>query len=231
MLLVQLTVLLDEEPKLRLEDVPMMTVMETKSTSTSFPLGAITTGEDKGIGGDRGWVSASILYGHSNPKTNSFSLTPGVALLPQQGGKLLSSNRCAFNPREKKLQRLTMGYSTNNEQSIGSHILSIIRMLVSKKRPNRNWNEYNSNPLTRNNWSVSLVPAAAVIPAPTGYIKVVAVKKLVVGFRPGWAALLYDMYCLDWVLPSGKLSCCLLSAAGNQDFYFEKIRGLKHAFA
>ncbi|PWY61822.1 hypothetical protein BO70DRAFT_304627 [Aspergillus heteromorphus CBS 117.55] len=38
---------------------------------------------------------------------------------------------------------------------------------------------YNLNPLTRNNWRASLVPAAAVIPAPIAYIKVVAVKKLV----------------------------------------------------
>ena len=45
-----------------------------------------------------------------------------------------------------------------------------------------NWNEYNLNTLTRNNWRASLVPAAAVIPAPIVYIKVAAVKKLVVGF-------------------------------------------------
>ena len=45
----------------------------------------------------------------------------------------------------------------------------------------RNWNEYNLNPLARINWRASLVPAAAVIPAPIAYIKVVAVKKLVVG--------------------------------------------------
>ena len=32
------------------------------------------------------------------------------------------------------------------------------------------------------NWRASLVPAAAVIPAPIVYIKVVAVEKLVVGF-------------------------------------------------
>ncbi len=38
------------------------------------------------------------------------------------------------------------------------------------------------NPLSRINWRASLVPAAAVIPAPIAYIKVVAVKKLVVGF-------------------------------------------------
>ena len=48
-----------------------------------------------------------------------------------------------------------------------------------------NWNEYNLNPLTRINWRASLVPAAAVIPAPIAYIKVVAVKKLVVGFLVG----------------------------------------------
>ncbi|KAF1980983.1 hypothetical protein K402DRAFT_298236, partial [Aulographum hederae CBS 113979] len=35
-------------------------------------------------------------------------------------------------------------------------------------------------PITRNNWRASLVPAAAVIPAPKAYIKVVAVIKLVV---------------------------------------------------
>jgi hypothetical protein len=45
------------------------------------------------------------------------------------------------------------------------------------------WNEYNLNPLTSNNWRTSLVPAPAVIPAPIAYIKVVAVKKLVVGYR------------------------------------------------
>src|ERR1700710_189613 len=46
-----------------------------------------------------------------------------------------------------------------------------------------NWNEYNLNPLTRINWRASLVPAAAVIPAPVAYIKVVAVKKRVVELR------------------------------------------------
>ncbi len=48
-----------------------------------------------------------------------------------------------------------------------------------------NWNENNLNPLSRNNWRASPVPAAAVIPAPIAYIKVVAVKKLVVGFVGG----------------------------------------------
>ena len=48
-----------------------------------------------------------------------------------------------------------------------------------------NWNENNLNPLTSNNWRASLVPAAAVIPAPIAYSKVVAVKKLVVGSELG----------------------------------------------
>ena len=48
-----------------------------------------------------------------------------------------------------------------------------------------NWNENNLNPLSSINWRASLVPAAAVIPAPIAYIKVVAVKKLVVGFVDG----------------------------------------------
>ena len=48
-----------------------------------------------------------------------------------------------------------------------------------------NWNELNFNLFTSINWRASLVPAAAVIPAPIAYIKVVAVKKLVVGFCRG----------------------------------------------
>ncbi len=45
-----------------------------------------------------------------------------------------------------------------------------------------NWNENDVNILSRINWRASLVPAAAVIPSPIAYIKVVAVKKLVVEF-------------------------------------------------
>lgn len=39
-----------------------------------------------------------------------------------------------------------------------------------------NWNELSINPSARIQWRASLVPAAAVIPAPLAYIKVVAVK-------------------------------------------------------
>ncbi len=44
----------------------------------------------------------------------------------------------------------------------------------------RDWNEINIEALSRIHWRASLVPAAAVIPAPVAYIRVVAVKKLVV---------------------------------------------------
>jgi hypothetical protein len=43
-----------------------------------------------------------------------------------------------------------------------------------------NWNEIVPNHVLRNHWRASLVPAAAVIPAPTAYIMVVAVKTFVV---------------------------------------------------
>ena len=45
-----------------------------------------------------------------------------------------------------------------------------------------NWDECILNYVSSINWRASLVPAAAVIPAPIAYINVVAVKKLVVGF-------------------------------------------------
>ena len=49
----------------------------------------------------------------------------------------------------------------------------------------RDWNEISVKYFSIINWRASLVPAAAVIPAPIAYIKVVAVKKLVVGFLGG----------------------------------------------
>ncbi len=90
------------------------------------------------------------------------------------------------------------------------------------------------------------MPAAAVIPAPIAYIKVVAVKKLVVGFRgPGRSLrFLLDLSCGAWrasvsesdrsaerrVLTDGPcclsgcppaLNCC---GRGVRDVYFEQIR-------
>ena len=90
-----------------------------------------------------------------------------------------------------------------------------------------NWNEYSLKPLTRIYWRASLVPAAAVIPAPIAYIKVVAVKKLGVEFWAWLGGLYIVLYFSGWVFPSGELSCYSFSAMGSQDFYFEKIRVFK----
>ena len=51
------------------------------------------------------------------------------------------------------------------------------------------WNELAPMWCVTNNWRASLVPAAAVIPAPKAYIKIVAVKKLVVGILHGLGGL------------------------------------------
>ena len=55
------------------------------------------------------------------------------------------------------------------------------------------------------------MPAAAVIPAPIAYIKVVAVKKLVVGFLPvsGDPPPVVSIRRLHWHLPGGYV-CTLL---------------------
>ena len=63
------------------------------------------------------------------------------------------------------------------------------------------------------------MPAAAVIPAPKAYIKVVAVKKLVV--EP-WACAAGPLWC---ALTGARLS--FWGAQANQDVYFEKIRVFK----
>jgi hypothetical protein len=71
------------------------------------------------------------------------------------------------------------------------------------------------------------VPAAAVIPAPIAYIKVVAVKKLVVELQVWLDGPLNSEYYLavPYLLVSQRaLYWCAL---GNQDFYLEKIRVFK----
>ena len=75
------------------------------------------------------------------------------------------------------------------------------------------------------------MPAAAVIPAPIAYIKVVAVKKLVVGFLV-WCAWPATVRCVsaDARLPSCRLeNVPALDWVGFaiQNFYFEKIRVFK----
>jgi hypothetical protein len=68
------------------------------------------------------------------------------------------------------------------------------------------------------------VPAAAVIPAPIAYIKVVAVKKLVVGFLLRRVGPHYVRVSDFAWASSRKTVLCLIAWAGVRDFYFEEIR-------
>jgi len=62
-----------------------------------------------------------------------------------------------------------------------------------------NWNEHNLNPLANTIGGQVPVPAAAVIPAPIAYIKVVAVEKLVVGLvRRGRVGGLLGHFLVFW---------------------------------
>jgi hypothetical protein len=74
------------------------------------------------------------------------------------------------------------------------------------------------------------VPAAAVIPAPIAYIKVVAVKKLVVELQAWLGGPLHGVYCLagSYFLVSRR--ALYWRASGNQDFYLEKIRVFKAGY-
>ena len=76
------------------------------------------------------------------------------------------------------------------------------------------------------------MPAAAVIPAPIAYIKVVAVKKLVVGSRvqaggPARAGSLPVLKSCPTCLPALSRGCSSLSVPGGRRVYFEKIRVFK----
>lgn len=71
------------------------------------------------------------------------------------------------------------------------------------------------------------MPAAAVIPAPIAYIKVVEVKKLVVEPWARPAGLPHRMPLARLGLSFWRTPCPSLGVAGNQDFYSEQIRSLK----
>ena len=74
------------------------------------------------------------------------------------------------------------------------------------------------------NWRASLVPAAAVIPAPIGYIKVVAVEKLVVVFLVGWCLCRCGTQVLaDW----GRLPFCGIKWS-CWCFFIDMIAPLRH---
>ena len=71
------------------------------------------------------------------------------------------------------------------------------------------------------------MPAAAVIPAPIAYIKVVAVKKLVVGFLSRTTDRLYTELVSGLTEASSWKTLFLHWFNGVQDFYFEEIRVFK----
>ena len=71
------------------------------------------------------------------------------------------------------------------------------------------------------------MPAAAVIPAPIAYIKVVAVKKLVVGSQFRTDGSPPGVYCRLPNSPSARTGCSSSSVPGGRHVYFEKIRVLK----
>ena len=73
------------------------------------------------------------------------------------------------------------------------------------------------------------MPAAAVIPAPIAYIKVVAVKKLVVGFGTGVArSAARSVTVRPRHLHSRRpVVHFAVRGAGTRDVYFEKIRVFK----
>ena len=68
------------------------------------------------------------------------------------------------------------------------------------------------------------MPAAAVIPAPIAYIKVVAVKKLVVGFLLRMAGPYFVRVSGSALVSSWGTFLCSITWGGIQDFYFEDIR-------
>ena len=76
------------------------------------------------------------------------------------------------------------------------------------------------------------MPAAAVIPAPIAYIKVVAVKKLVVGFLAGASGLaLCAGTWMSLAIFGDILFGIKLSGRGYPSFTVKKLECLKQAYA
>ncbi len=74
------------------------------------------------------------------------------------------------------------------------------------------------------------MPAPAVIPAPIAYIKVVAVKKLVVGFRDQRSPVCREVCTGSSILPSGLLvSAIKLVGLGSGSFTLKKLECSKQA--
>ena len=76
------------------------------------------------------------------------------------------------------------------------------------------------------------MPAAAVIPAPIAYIKVVAVKKLVVGFLVGAIGLtIVLVLVLSLTILGENLSGIRLLGRGSSSFTVKKLECSKQAYA
>ncbi len=70
------------------------------------------------------------------------------------------------------------------------------------------------------------MPAAAVIPAPIAYIKVVAVKKLVVGFLLEAAGPFFERVSGSTLTSLWSAQLCLIAWREIHNIYFEEIRVL-----
>ena len=75
------------------------------------------------------------------------------------------------------------------------------------------------------------MPAAAVIPAPIAYIKVVAVKKLVVGFLLRATGIHFVYYLVRSRHPLGERFWTLLDRAGFKTFTLRKLECSRQASA
>ena len=73
------------------------------------------------------------------------------------------------------------------------------------------------------------MPAAAVIPAPIAYIKVVAVKKLVVEFWARLSGLASCKHCSGRVFPSGEPAALNWVCWGSRTFTLKKLECSKQA--
>ena len=85
--------------------------------------------------------------------------------------------------------------SDSSQSALGKVVVTKNNDFGTHLRPH-NRNEYTLKPSPRIYWRASLVPAAAVIPAPIAYINVVVVKKLVVGSRQIESGLLASITAL-----------------------------------
>jgi len=61
----------------------------------------------------------------------------------------------------------------------------VTKYINAEPNGSRNWNGHKLNHFVRSNWGASMVPEAAVLPAPVAYVNVAAVKKSVVKSQGG----------------------------------------------